>query len=171
MNWILNLAGFAIGNWQRIALYGIAGVAVASWLVGWGYMKGSERLYSYQAEQAQQAVRVVVKQGAVTERVVTKFVKVQGATRRVTQTVEKEVVRYVDSNPGLCLDRAWGILHDAAAANTLPVAPGAADAAGGAPTAAEALQAVTSSYAACHRTANRLDGLQEWVREQAKVRP
>jgi hypothetical protein len=98
-------------------------------------------------------------------------VKVKGDTRTVTQTVEKEVIKYVDTNPGHCLDSTWGLLHDAAAANTVSTPAGRADGAGGAPTAAEALQAVTDSYAGCHRTADRLDALQAWVLEQAKVEP
>lgn len=39
----------------------------------------------------------------------------------------------------------------------------------GAPTAAQALQTVTSNYARHHRCADRLDSLQEWVREQEKA--
>lgn len=39
-----------------------------------------------------------------------------------------------------------------------------------APTAAEALSTVTENYAAGHRTADKLDGLQDWVRKQGKVR-
>ena len=160
-----------LGNWQRLVIYGllIAGVLAAS--AGWGYMKGVERLYAYQAKQATQAVKIVVKQGEATERVVTRYVKVKGTTQVVTQTVEKEVVRYVETNPGPCLDAEWRRLHDTAAANTLPETTPRADDPGGAPTAAQALEAVTGSYAACHRTADRLEALQAWVRAQAEVRP
>ena len=171
MNWLTSLAGGLLGNWQRLAIYGLLATIALGAATGWGYMKGVERLYAYQAEQASQAVRIIVKQGEVTERVVTKYVKVAGATRTVTQTVEKEVIRYVDQNPGSCLDSRWGELHDAAAANTVPPAPGPADGAGRAPTAAQALEAVTGSYGACHRTADRLDALQAWVRAQGEVRP
>lgn len=37
-------------------------------------------------------------------------------------------------------------------------------------TAAAALNTVTENYAACRRTADRLDWLQAWVREQAAVK-
>lgn len=160
-----------LGNWQRLVIYGllIAGVLAAT--AGWGYMKGVERLYEYQGKQATMAARVIVKQGEVTERIVDRFVKVQGATRVVTQTVEKEVVRYVETNPGPCLDVQWRRLHDSAAANTLPETASKPDGAIGAPTAAEAIEAVTASYAACHRTADKLDGLQAWVKAQGEVRP
>lgn len=171
MSWLASLVGFAAGNWQRLAIYALLAAGALAGAAGWGYMKGVERLYAYQAEQARQAVRIIVKQGEATERVVTRYVKVQGATRTVTQTVEKEVIRYVETNAGSCLDHAWGVLHDAAAANTLPPGPGPADGAARAPTAAQALEAVTGSYAACHRTADRLEALQAWVRAQAEVRP
>jgi hypothetical protein len=171
MSWLLKIFGFAVGNWQRLAIYGLVAAFALSGAAGWGYMKGSERLWSYQAKQATQAVAIVVKQGAVTERIVIQYVKVQGETRTVTETVEKEVVRYVESNPGSCLDRRWGELHDAAAANTLPPPASKPDGTVGTPTAAEAIKVVTDSYAGCHRTADKLDALQAWVREQAKVEP
>jgi hypothetical protein len=171
VSWILKIFGSVAGGWQAIVIYGLLAAGVLAGAAGWGYMKGVERLYEYQGKQATQAVKIVVKQGEVTERVITRYVKVKGDTRTVTQTVEKEVIKYVDTNPGHCLDSTWGLLHDAAAANTVSTPPGRADGAGGTPTAAEALQAVTDSYAGCHRTADRLDALQAWVLEQAKVEP
>jgi len=165
------LFGAVAGGWQSIVIYALLAAGVLAGAAGWGYMQGMENLYEYQGKQAQQAIKVVVKQGEATERVIVNYVKVKGETRTVTQTVEKEVIKYVATNPGHCLDSEWGLLHDAAAANTVSTPPGRADGAGGAPTAAEALQAVTDSYAACHRTADRLDALQAWVREQAKVEP
>ena len=171
MSWLASIAGVLLGNWQRLAIYGLLATIALGAAAGWGYMRGVERLYAYQADQARQAVRILVKQGEATERVVVKYVKVAGATRTVTQTVEKEVIRYVDQNPGSCLDHRWGVLHDAAASNTLPPGPGPADGASGAPTAAETLETVTGSYAACHRTADRLEALQAWVKAQAEVRP
>jgi hypothetical protein len=168
---ILKIFGSVAGGWQAIVIYGLLAAGVLAGAAGWGYMQGMENLYEYQGKQAVQAVNIVVKQGEVTERVIVRYVKVKGETRTVTQTVEKEVIKYVEKNTGNCLDSEWGLLHDAAAANTVSTPPGRADGASGAPTAAEALQAVTDSYAACHRTADRLDALQAWVRDQAKVAP
>lgn len=82
-----------------------------------GNEHGTQKLTEYIGEQAKEAVRIVTKQGEVTTQVVTEYVKVKGATQVVTQTVEKEVVKYADSNPGSCLDPAWRRLHDDAAAN------------------------------------------------------
>lgn len=71
-------------------------------------------------ENVQVAQKIVIKQGAATERVVVKYVKVAGATKVVTETIEKEVTKYAETNPGLCLDAAWRRLHDGSALNTLP---------------------------------------------------
>lgn len=156
-------------DWIRIAVYASLALAIVGLIWGHGYHKGSQRLFDYQVQQAQEAVKVVVKQGEVTERVVTRYVKVKGDTQDVTRTIEKEVVRYAANNSSYCLDADWGRLHDGAALNAVPQAAGPPDGPRGAPTAAGALEAVTESYAACHRTADRLDALQHWVREQHRV--
>lgn len=133
-------------------------------------MHGTQKLLDYQGKEATQAVKVRTLQGAATERVVTRYVKVKGDTQVVTETITKEVVRYADANPGTCLDAGWRLLHDAASANTVPDPGLKPDATAGAPTAAAALETVTGNYAACWRNANRLDALQGWVREQQAVR-
>lgn len=147
----------------------IAAIAAGIWFKG--YATGRGALDDYIGKQAQAAVAIAVKRGAVTERVITKYVKVKGDTQVVTQTVEKEVTKYAESNPGLCLDADWRRLHDASALNVIPGAAGKPDGQGGAPKAAAALDTVTGNYAGCNRTADRLDALQEWVREQAAVKP
>jgi hypothetical protein len=101
--------------------------------------------------------------------VVTRYIKVAGKTQTVTNTVTKEVVRYAQANPGFCLDARWGELHDAAAENVVPPTAVDPDGAARAPTAAGALETITENYGACHRTADRLEALQQWVREQSGV--
>ena len=107
-------------GWQRYAVYGALALALLA--VAWvhGYSRGERKLFEYQAEQAKARVVIIQKRGTVTERVVTKYVKVSGETQFVTNTVEKEVVRYAQENPGACLDFGWRRLHDAAAGNRLP---------------------------------------------------
>lgn len=160
-----------LGNWQRIAVYAVVAALIAGMLELDGYRRGEKRLWEYQAKEAAARIAIIEKQGKVTEHVVDHYVAVAGKTKVVTQTVEKEVVRYAEANPGYCLDARWGRLHDAAATNTVPPAPGATDGAERAPTAAGALETVTANYAACNRTADRLDALQAWVLEQGKVTP
>ena len=130
-----------------------------------GNEHGTQKLIDYQAAQAKEAVRIVTKRGEVTTQVVTKYIKVAGETKVVTQEVEKEVVRY--ANHTGCLDVVWRRLHDAAALNRIPDTATGTDAA---PSASESLTTVTTNYASCNATADRLDGLQNWVREQQKVK-
>lgn len=151
--------------------YRLLAMAVAALaLVAFGWFKGNEhgtqKLTNYIGEQAREAVRIGTARRAITEKVVTQYVKVAGETQIVTQTVEKEVIRYADANPGACLDPEWRRLHDRAALNTVSDTGRSVDVA---PRAAEALETVTANYAACHRTADRLGALQDWVRAQAGV--
>jgi hypothetical protein len=114
--------GAFLNPWVLLA---VAAVAAGVWFHG--YSSGRDTLDAYVREQAINATRVIIKQGAVTERVVTKYIKVKGDTQVVTETVEKEVVRYAETNPaGICLDPDWQRLHDSAALNTLPAAAGGA---------------------------------------------
>lgn len=156
-------------DFARVAIYAVLFVAVVTLAELHGYSRGKQLLFEAQAEQAVQAVKVARAREIVTEKVVTKYVERQQKAQVVTNTITKEVVRYVESNPGSCLDARWRELHDAAAKNELPISESVAHAAGGAPTAAAAISTVTENYAACNRTADRLDALQDWVREQSKV--
>ena len=159
---------FAVPTW---AIYAILTAAVLLF-TGWqGYRLGVAKLESYKVEQLEQATKLYLARERVTERVVNHYIQVKGETRTVTETVEKEVIKYADSNPGFTLDGAWRLLHDDAARNVIPAAGFILDGKGGAaPRAAEALNTVTANYAACHRTADRLDALQDWVRQQQAVR-
>lgn len=137
-----------------------------------GNEHGTQKLVNYQGAQAIAAVKVNTARQVVNTQIVTKYVKVAAETKIVTETVEKEVVKYADANPGFSLDARWRVLHDAAALNAVSSTGPVADAAGGtAPTAAAAIGTVTENYAACHRTADRLDSLQAWVVAQSKVQP
>lgn len=156
-----------LAKWGVIALM-VTAFGAFAWFKGNAH--GTQKLIDYQAAQAVEAVRINTARAAVTAKVVTKYVKVAGQTKTVTEIIEKEVVKYVDANPGYCLDAGWRRLHDAGADNAVSDAGPGADAAGGAPGAAEALETVTANYAACHRTADRLDALQSWVKAQEAVK-
>ena len=149
----------------------IAFLAVAFGTMAWikGDAHGTQKLIDYQAAQATAAVKSVTKQGAITERVVTKYVDRVKLLAGATTTIETEVIKYVDSKPlalACMLDAGWIRLHDAAAAGGVPDPTSAADGAAGTITAAQALPAVTRNYAAANRNAARLEALQGWVREQ-----
>lgn len=165
----MNLLALVPLPYRLLALaIGAALLFATGWLKGNAH--GTQKLYDYQAAEAKEAVRIAKAREVVTTKVVTKYVEKAAAAQVVTQTIEKEVVRYAETNAGSCLDLAWGRLHDAAAENRLPDPRPTVDGEGRAPQAYEALATVTDNYAACHRTADRLDALQEWVREQMKVR-
>lgn len=149
--------------------------AVSAALFGYGWFKGNShgtaKLTAYQGEQAKAALKVITRQGEITERVVTKYRDRVTKGETVTKTIKEEVTKYVESKPlalSCVLDMRWVRLHDAAANGAVPPAPSPTDAAPGAFSAATALPIVTDNYAACWRNYDRLEALQGWVREQAK---
>jgi hypothetical protein len=122
-----------LARWAVIALL-VAAFGAWAWVKGNAH--GTQKLNDYIARQATEALRVGAARSRVTREVVTKYVRVRGATEVVTQRIEKEVVRYAQNNPGACLDADWRGLHDAAAANRVPDAGLGPDAEGRAPAAA-----------------------------------
>lgn len=113
------------------ATWVIAGLIVLSAFAGGylkGYASGRDKLDDYIGAQAVAAVQVVTRQGAVTEKVVTRYVKVAGETETVVKEVERKVIDYAMANPdGLCLDGNWRVLHDAAVAGSGSRAPSSPD--------------------------------------------
>jgi len=157
-----------IARW--LVLAAVLAVAVLMARMHWVQVGREEIL----RENAAAAVKIITRQAEATERVVTRYRTVVRAAEPIVREIDREVIRYVDANPGVCLDGAWRRLHDAAALGAVPAGPGGADGPGRtpeAPAAGVALATVTDNYAACRRTADRLDALQGWVREQAAVTP
>jgi hypothetical protein len=97
-------------------------VAAVALFTGWqGYRLGAARLDAYKVEQFTAAQSIKARQAKVTERVVTRYIKVAGATRIHTEYIEREVADYAETNPaGLCLDPDWRRVHDRAALNPVP---------------------------------------------------
>jgi hypothetical protein len=161
----------AIPFWERA----LAIVALVAAVWGHGYVKGNQhgtaKLDNYIAKQAIESQKILRGQETITEKVIVQYREVAGKTEVVTNTVEKEVIRYEATNTTACLDPDWRRLHDAAALNRLPEPAGGVDGAGGTPLASEALTAVTENYARANRTADRLDYLQAWVTQQQQLKP
>jgi hypothetical protein len=173
MSW-LSLIQFGtsiLGQWQRILVYGVLILSVVGAIWFHGYHKGVLRLYDYQAKQANEAVKLIVKQGKVTERVVTKYItQVRYKTDVITKTVEKEVVRYVQAGIDSCpISRAGVMLHNSAASNTVPDTAGTTDGTPSEVKASTLIQTCTANYATYHETADRLRALQEWIKLQQEV--
>jgi hypothetical protein len=99
---------------------GVLVAAVASF-TGWqGYRLGAAKLDAYKVEQFTAAESIKARQAKVTEKVVTRYIEVAGATQVRTEYIEREVANYAEQNPaGLCLDADWRRLHDSAALNTV----------------------------------------------------
>lgn len=168
---ISTLFNFFTTQWQRIIIYALLALLIGGGLWVNGFIHGREQLSDYKITQALKAAKIIVKQGKVTEKVVVRYIEQEAKTKIVTKTIEKEVIKYVNENPDTyTLDDEWGRLHDDAATNTISESSGTGDGTSReAPTAAEALQTVTENYAICNRNTDKLNTLQEWIREQEKI--
>jgi len=142
---------------------------------GWGWVKGAASVQQdWNTERAVQTIavlRVQVKQAEVTERIVTQYVDRVRVVRETADAVIREVPVYV---PQSCdadgrLPAGWRVLHDAAASGRAASTSTDADAQPVAPDTAAAT--VARNYGTCRETAEQLTALQQWVREQAAVRP
>lgn len=135
-----------------------------------GYYKGYQSCkQAWDAAIAVQAINsagTIIKGAENTARVVTKYIKVKGETQVLTQTVEKEVVRYVEAKHPDCTvpnefewvwDRAIGLPAPAHTAERTD----AGDSSG--ITTAEVLQAHADYGAAYLELRDRYAALVEWV--------
>lgn len=151
----------------RYLVYGLVILLILGMAWAKGYEMGERKLWEYQAEQAKQETRIAKAREVVTTQTVVRYVKIKQSSEEIENAVKLGVSNYAKANAGYCLDAGWRSLHDAAALNGIPAAASGPPTA---PRASEALEGVTASYAACHRTADRLEALQGWVKEQAAVR-
>lgn len=130
------------------------------------YISGKWR--SAEAGRAAEAVKLVTRQGQVTERVVTKYrdriVEVKGET----QTVEKLIPQFIPPAADPQLPLGWRLLHDAGAAGSVPDPARVSNAATPDALASAAVKTVVENYGVCRETSAQLEALQNWVREQAK---
>ena len=156
--------------WKPLAVILLVAASFTSGCVR-GYNAGSQKLVDYQSKQLAEATRIAGVRSVVTERVITRYLEKKGATERVTNTIEKEVIRYETAKLDTCpLSVAAVSLHDAAAANRIPDAAKSTDGTASSFETADLTKAATENYAICHATANRLIGLQDWVKQQSVVK-
>ena len=149
-------------------------LALAILLAGrrWGQHGVYKEWIEANAKAAGAAVKITAKQGDITVKTVTEYRDRIKVLEGATTTIEKEVTRYVESQPiatACLLDPEWVRLHDAAATGAVPKAPSGPDAAPGAIAAPDALKAITENYAASLRTSARLEALQDWVDRQYRL--
>lgn len=148
--------------------YGLIVLALAAFCVGLIAYGEHRKQIEWDAAIAAQAVKsaeTVIKEAENTAVVVTKYIKVKGETQIVTETVEKEVLRYVDTpHPACLLDREFERVWDDA--NRLPAA--ARSTGGAAPVppdleAATVLRAHAGDALAFAELRDRYTALRDWV--------
>ena len=152
-------------RWGALAL-------LAAALTGFGFIKGLD----YAAGQAAKADRAALQNVIVVERkqhaaaasaAAAHEVK-RAETRVVYRTIDKEVIRYVQSAPPACqLTAGWVRLHDAAAVSAVPAAPSEPDAQPSGFTDVDGLATVVGNYEACNEARQQLIDLQAWLRSIA----
>lgn len=144
------------GRWLAVAAL-LAVLALGLWLLE---AHGYDRAVS---EFAKQAEKVDDKREAIAAPIVVKQEAAQVQIRTVTKTIIEEVPFYVKADD--CpLPAGFRVLHDAAANGEIPDAAAIAD--DRAVPVDTAAETVITNYGTAHETAERLRGLQEWVRAQ-----
>jgi len=154
----------ALYRWLALA-------AVALALFGYGWLKGAQhgesKIDKLEAKALKEGARIVTLRGAVTTRIETKYLPQLVRQEVITETIVKEVPVYVSaSDPDM--PGGFRLLHDAAAAGRVPDPTGIPDAA--AVAAADVARTIAQNYGQCRADQLRLQGLQEWVTEQGKVK-
>lgn len=148
----------------------LAGLVLA--IFGFGFLKGAQH-----EERANDARQLAAERATVhrTGQRVAASAKVDAKYQPVItkiQTVTKETIRYVPQfvPVGTCdLPGGFRVFHDAAAEGVVPDPARVPDASPVAPQ--DAAGTVAENYGACRENAARLEGLQEWVREQLRLNP
>ena len=130
---------------------------------GWRHEAGEKKAVEQvrKVEQTQQTLSANIASAVETQR---------EQTRVVYRTINREVIKYVQSSrPADCrLDAEWVRLHNAAAMSSVPAT---ASQPARSASATDAIVTVTGNYESCHETADRLRGLQSWVRAQQAIGP
>ena len=171
----MNPLALFTGPYALLAKWAVIGLLVGAFgLTCWikGNEHGTQKLTDHIAKEATEAARIAVVRGKATERVITKYLTVTvPKTQVVTNTIEKEVIRYEAAKLDACpMSNAAVSLHDNAALNTVPDASKSTDGTASEFKTADLTKTCTENYAIYHQTADRLRGLQEWVREQQAVK-
>lgn len=151
----------------RLLAYLALGVA----LFGFGFLKGCEHgekeLNAERGKAATETIRLAKARTVVTEKIVIKYLPAITKIETITETIVKETPVYVPlSDPPV--SGGFRVLHDAAALGQLPDPARLPDAAPAA--AQDVARTVAENYGTCRADQERLRGLQEWVREQQKVK-
>lgn len=170
------MIGLLASYWKEIAIAVVVAIAIA-FVYRLGYTAGSDGVTAEwneaKAKQSEAASTELARQRAEFETKLAIATAVGDSTvveiervREVTRTIIERVNVYVPSDAP-ALPAGWGVLHDAAAAGVAaPDDPAAAIRAyGSGPSAQDAAETVIGNYGTYHEVAERLTGLQRYVRD------
>lgn len=153
----------------------LAALLLVAALFGLGWVKGAAQVRAeWRAEQAAAALAAAnqaQQQAQATVVEVVRYVDRLKVVQGKTQTIIKEVPKYVtlQADADCSINIGFVRLHDHAAANTLPDPAGAADAAPSGVALSAVAAAVAENYGSCHENSAQLTALQGWVKAMAEA--
>lgn len=169
MTWLLSIFGSAVGNWQRLVIYGLIVAGALATAAGWGYHKGVKQLWDYQVDQAKEAVKVIVRIEKVKEIIRVPYVKREVVIETVFQTVEKETENAI-ARPACNATRGWVRRHDTAADGEDRRNGGTVDDEADTDIGETVAQGIViRNYKAFHQVANDLRACRAFVMDVAKL--
>ena len=155
----------------------IAVLVIAASLYGIGryhqWQADKQKMDAAIAQAATKAATTVIQEAENTAKVMTKYIKVKGDTEIRTETIEKEVIRYVDRPHSVCVldrefERVWDDSNDLRhAASATGGVDGAADSG---LTSATVLSAHAADAHAYFTLKDRYTALVEWVKTTYAIR-
>lgn len=159
------ISAFAASHWRAVASVVLVGLVLSA-----TYARGRnderEVWVERQREATERATERERQLAALTSRQAADLEAARGKRQVVTQLIHEQVDRYVpmvlesDAGRACLLAGAVRVLHDAAAAGTTADTARIPDAAPVPP--AVLTHTIIDNYAACHDSADRLTGWQQW---------
>jgi uncharacterized membrane protein len=168
---MFGVMGLFSGPYALIARFAVLGIACLA-LFGYGWFKGNEhgtqKLTDYIGEQAVATAKVIVRQGEVTEKVRTQYVDRVKTIKEAGDAIIQTVPIYITQkdNDACVIHRGARIVHDSAAAGTVPPPSDGTDGEATKLTLALTLGTVAANYQIYHQTAARLVACQDWIASQ-----
>lgn len=123
------------------------------------------------AEQKIEIERLKAESEIVTTKVVTKYVDRYTVVTEKADEIIRQVPVYITekADASCAVTNGFVVLHDAAARNTVPEAPGKANDEAAGVKISEVGSTIAENYKKYHQLKIQLESLQEWLREQEKV--
>lgn len=166
----MNLLGIIPLPYKLLAM---ALLAVA--LVGYGWVKGANSVQddweSANNKEAARQAGVAVRQAEATVKIVTQYIDRVKVIKEKGDTIVKEVPVYVTQNAdsNCTVNVGFVRLHDFAATNTIPEAPGSTDENPSGIALSAVAETVAGNYSTCYQIREQLVNLQEWVTTQEQI--